>query len=422
MSKIKTVTLGCRFNFYESEVVKGMIESFDVDQDIVVINTCAVTHEATRKSKQAVRKALRENPNARVIVTGCALKTNQEELKSIEGISGFIQNEHKMEIESYSFISPRGPVINDIYKSKVSNIFEDRSRVFLQIQNGCDNFCSYCIIPFTRGKSKSVPINDIVRKVQYFVDKGFKEIVLSGIDITSYGKDLQNKLELSDVIEQILLHTPELQRVRISSLDPAGVTEKLFKIIVAEERILPHFHMSIQSGDNDVLRAMNRRHTREDVIDLCYKIRSARNDVLFGSDFIVGFPNETDDMFENTKRFIFEAGITFCHIFPFSPRKGTLAASLIGLPKNVIEDRARKLSKAAFEHRQEIFSSFIGQEVGVFIEKNERGFSYGKTNNFISVKIKGAFDPAIFMNGKVTAIEGDQIIVDVETPGREERI
>lgn len=396
MSKIKTITLGCRFNFYESEVSKAMINSLNPNDDVIVINTCSVTHEAERQSKQAVRKAIRENQNSKIIVTGCAAKTSKKYFQNLDGVFKVIQNDKKEELNSYLDIPHTANKLetfdNDLIIEENDQLFKDKARVFLQIQNGCDHFCTYCIVPFTRGRSRSLPLETILSRVGRFVQLGFKEIVLSGIDITSYGKDLEN-IDFSDVIIAILNKYPDLKRLRISSIDPKGIDEKLFDLLTNEPRIMPHFHLSIQAGDNQVLKAMRRRHTREDVIEICNRILEKRPDVVFGSDFIAGFPTETDQMFENTLNLIDEAHLSLMHVFPYSPRSGTIAAGMIQIPRNKILERAKILREKATNAKEKLLKSLIGTTVSGMIENSENNISFGKTDSFIPFVIPRKLPP-----------------------------
>ncbi|MDR1488177.1 MAG: MiaB/RimO family radical SAM methylthiotransferase [Holosporales bacterium] len=374
-NNVKTITLGCRLNFYESEMLKSALTKKYPDENIVVVNTCAVTHEAERQSKQAVRKSIRENNRAKIIVTGCAAQTSSEYFAKLDGIFEIIKNEEKCDYEDF----PEIP------------IFEGKSRAFLQIQNGCDNLCSFCIVPYTRGKSQSMPIQNILEKIQFFVNSGFKEVVFSGIDITSYGKDFEEKIEFSDVLRDVLDKFPELLRIRISSLDPNGVTDKLFNIITSEIRILPHIHLSVQSGDNHILKLMRRRHSREDVIKLCNDIRKKRENIVFGADFITGFPGEDNLMFKNTMNLVKEANISLLHIFPYSPRKGTLASTLVQLPYNVIHERAKILRQNSEEQLAILLKSFVGKTVNFMVEREENGVLFGKTDHFLQIKTEKSY-------------------------------
>ena len=360
--KVDGITFGCRLNFHETEILKSKFRNTNDNSDIIIINTCSVTHEAERQSKQAVRKCLRENPNAKIVVTGCAAKTAAEYFSTLP--VEILPNDQKEMI------------LTEIDQ----HIFEDRSRAFLQIQNGCDHFCTYCIIPFTRGRSRSVPLVEIIKSIKGFVIQGFKEIVLSGIDISSYGKDID--IELADVLDAICKHVPELNRIRISSIDPAAISDRLLDIICTNEKILPHMHLSVQSGDNMILRSMHRRHSREDVISLCQKIREKRNDFVFGSDFIVGFPGESDEMFENTVKLVSEANISLLHVFPFSPRTGTKAAQFIQLPNTIVHERAKFLRNVGDKAVFNTLQKFVGKTVGLLVEKPH----YGKTDRSNNIK------------------------------------
>ena len=399
MPKVKTITLGCRFNFYETEVAKSIVERLNPDNDVVIINTCAVTHEAERQSKQAVRKAIRENAGATVVVTGCATVADTKYFDELSNVT-VIRNGGKTDINEYLGISHNADITEfdcDNIVDDSDELFQNRVRAFLPIQNGCNNFCTYCIVPYTRGRSKSLPLDAIIRKITHLISIGFKEIVLSGIDITSYRYE---GLTLADVISKILSET-SLERLRITSLDPAGIDNKLVDIITNEDRIMPHFHLSIQSGDNDVLKAMRRRHTREDVIKLCNNILDKRPDVVFGSDFIAGFPAETDDMFENTIKFVDEAHISLLHVFPFSPRSGTVAAKMIQLPSKTIHMRAKLLRAKSQKVKEQLLKSFINKRVTGMIEKSENGTSYGKTDSFIPFCVSSAIPAKNIITGIV---------------------
>lgn len=415
MPKIKTITLGCRFNFYESEVSKAIVERLEPTDEVLIINTCAVTHEAERQSRQAVRKAIRENPGAKVIVTGCAAKTSEEYFKSLAGVSKVILNDGKDKVESYLSLPHTSNSLNfdseEIIKEN-SQLFEDKSRAFIQVQNGCDHFCTYCIVPFTRGRSRSLPLGVILERVKHFVDIGFKEVVLSGIDITSYGQDLGD-VTFADVVNEILQKTA-IERLRISSLDPKGIDDRLLELMVCEQRIMPHFHLSIQSGDDDVLRLMRRRHTRSDVIDVCQRIISRRPDVALGSDFIAGFPSETEAMFQNTLRLIDEANLSLMHVFPYSPRKGTVAAQMVQLPRSVVLDRARRLREKAQEAKLKLFKALVGKHVSGLVEYVSDGCSFGKTDSFIPFVIEQELpQSAIVSNLIVLGVTDDSLLVSL---------
>lgn len=410
MANVKTITLGCRFNFYESEIAKSIVEKLFPTNDVVIINTCAVTHEAERQSKQAVRKAIRENQGANIIVTGCATVTAKGYFDELEAVK-IIDNDQKNNPNAYCGVPHASNTVDfaEEIDEESEEFFANRARAFLQIQNGCDNFCTYCIVPYTRGRAQSLPLNGILRRINHFISIGFKEVVLSGIDITSYKMD---NTTLADVVKKIINET-SLERLRISSLDPAGIDERLLDIIINEPRIMPHFHLSIQSGDNSVLRAMRRRHTREEVVKLCNNILSIRPDVVFGSDFIAGFPMETEAMFESTLKLIDEAHLSLMHVFPFSPRSGTVAAKMIQLPRKIIHERAARLRDKSQQARENLFQSLVGKFVSGMVEKSENGITYGKTNSFIPFITKSKLKPKTIIQGNVKNFDNNFLSLQI---------
>ncbi len=411
MPKIQTITLGCRFNFYETEVAKSIVERLEPEDNVVIVNTCAVTHEAERQSKQAVRKAVRENPGAKVIVTGCAATTAKDYFDELDGVI-VIENSKKSNPKSYSMIPHKALNISCKNKMDINEsdeLFANRVRAFLPIQNGCNHFCTYCIVPYTRGRSVSVPLDVIIRRVNHLISIGFKEVVLSGIDITSYKYE---DIALAGVIKGILTLT-SLERLRISSLDPAGVDETLLDIITSEPRVMPHFHLSIQSGDNDVLKAMRRRHTREDVIKLCSSILEKRPEVVFGSDFIAGFPTETEAMFESTLKLVDEARLSLLHVFPFSPRAGTVAAQMIQLPRKAIHERAKRLREESKQAKSKLLRSIVGTQITGMVEKTENGIAYGKTNSFIPFTTPSPLEPRTVINGTIIGVDDECLKITI---------
>jgi threonylcarbamoyladenosine tRNA methylthiotransferase MtaB len=384
---VKTITLGCRFNFYETEIIKEIIDGIPITDDVFVINTCAVTHEAERQSKQMVRKVIRENTDAKVIVTGCASQTDIDYFTNLGGVFKIVPNDRKSDAQEYGELADADA--SPVMPNPQDHLFADKARAFLQIQNGCNHFCTYCIVPFTRGRSRSMPLQKIIEKVEYFIAHGFREIVLSGIDIMSYGMDLPERIDLFDVISAILNNKYASQiRIRLSSIDPAAVDEKFIKLITSESRIMPHLHLSIQSGDNHVLETMRRRHTREHVLNICHRIRDERKDVVFGCDLIAGFPTENDEMFENTLKLIDEAGISLIHSFPYSPRPGTVAASMVQLPRGTVLERASRLRVKAQIVREKLYRSLVGTMMtSGIVEKCEEDVVYGKTDTFIPFRM-----------------------------------
>lgn len=343
------VTFGCRLNTYESEVIRRNIESAPKEIDVIVFNTCAVTKEAERQARQAIRRARRKHPNAKIIVTGCSAQVHPENYAEMGEVSSVIGNEEKMKPDTFEALFSDKNVekvrVNDIMSvtetaSHMVSSLEGRSRAFVQVQNGCNHRCTFCIIPYGRGNSRSVPVGEIVAEVRKLVASGYKEVVLTGVDMTGYGADLPGQPKLGEMVNRLLNLVPELRRLRLSSIDVAEIDDELFKLMTEEPRFMPHVHISLQAGDDMILKRMKRRHNRQDVIDFCKAVRAKRPEVAFGADIISGFPTETDEMFENTRRLISEAGIQHLHIFPYSEREGTPAAKMPQVPLPVRKERA----------------------------------------------------------------------------------
>lgn len=337
---VEVVTLGCRINSYESEVLKEKLSSFD---NVIIVNTCAVTGEAERQCRQTIRKLRKSNPEARIIVTGCAAQIAPHKFAEMPEVDLVLGNKEKAEIEKYineelSEKSIVGDIFSyDSYDKYLITGFEGRQKAFVQIQQGCNHRCTYCIVPYARGNNRSVQEEDIIRQIRELLEQGFEEICLTGVDACSY------EPSFSQLVKNILLQIPELPHLAFGSLDPAALDNEFIKLVGEDKRIMPHFHFSIQSGDNMILKRMKRRHSREDVINLCQKIRKVRPEASFGSDFICGFPTEDDDNFQNTVKLVEEAGITHLHVFPYSERKGTPAALMPQVPVEIRKERARIL-------------------------------------------------------------------------------
>ncbi len=344
---VEVVTLGCRINSYESEILKEKLANID---NLIIINTCAVTGEAERQCRQTIRKLRRENPNAKIIVTGCAAQIAPHKFAQMPEVDLILGNKEKAEIEKYlnTEINEK-TIVGDIFKYDdydhyLITGFEGRQRAFVQIQQGCNHRCSYCIVPYARGNSRSVPINKILIQIRELLNQGFKEICLTGVDICSYKIDKEAyRNSFSILVQTILEEIPELPSLQFGSLDPAALDGKFIALVGKCSQIYPHFHLSIQSGDNEILKKMRRRHTREDVINLCRKIREVRPNATFGADFICGFPTETEEQFNNTVNLVKEAGINKLHVFPYSERSGTVAASMPQLPVEIRKERAKRL-------------------------------------------------------------------------------
>lgn len=385
------ITFGCRLNTYESEVMKDHAAKAGLN-GAIVFNTCAVTNEAVRQAKQSIRKARRESPDARIIVTGCAAQVAPEDFSSMAEVDLVIGNAEKMKAESWTpalaLHTNERVRVNDIMSvtetaGHLVQGLEGRARAFVQVQNGCDHRCTFCIIPYGRGNSRSVPAGEIVNQIRVLVENGYREVVLTGVDITSYGTDLPGHPSLGNLATRILKLVPELQRLRISSIDSIEADEALMRLIAEEERLMPHLHLSLQSGDNMILKRMKRRHSREDSIKFCEEVRRLRPDIAFGADFIAGFPTETDEMFENTLRLADECGLTWLHVFPYSPRPGTPAARMPQLDRGIIKARAERLRSKGQERLATHLNAGLGHTKPVLME-NEK---LGRTHQFAPVRI-----------------------------------
>ena len=391
---IKTLTFGCRLNTYESEVMRTKAEKAGLD-NLIIVNSCAVTGEAVRQTRQAIRKARRENPEAKILVTGCAAQTEAETFAQMTEVDLVIGNAEKLESRTYENLA-FGVALND--KIQVNDIMsvtetaghlieglDGRARAFVQVQNGCDHRCTFCIIPYGRGPSRSVPAGAVVEQIKKLADNGYKEVVLTGVDITSYGPDLPGNQSLGTLVQQILKHVPDLPRLRISSLDSIEADTALKDAIAGDLRVMPHLHLSLQSGDDMILKRMKRRHLRQDTLGFVAEMRRARPDMVFGADIIAGFPTETDEMFENSLRIVTEADLTYLHVFPYSRRQGTPAARIPNqVPKAVARERAARLRALGETQFTKLCQSRIGKTEQVLVERN----GLGRTEHFIPVTLE----------------------------------
>ena len=333
-------------------------------RDAVIINTCAVTNEAVRQGRQTIRRAVRENPGAKIIVTGCAAQIDPKAYADMDGVSHVLGNAEKMEAQSFALKSKTNAKINvtDIMKARIADKSRaggliERARAIVQIQNGCDHRCTFCIIPFGRGNSRSVPAEEVVRRIAALVRQGFNEVVLTGVDISSWGEDLPGKPLLGNLVARILKSVPALPRLRLSSIDSAEVDDELFTLFATEARLTPYLHLSLQHGDNMILKRMKRRHAREDAISLCKRLRRVRPDMSFGADIIAGFPTETQEMFENSISLVEACGLAWLHVFPYSARQGTPAAKMPQVNGAVIKDRAKHLREVGAKTRAAFLKS-----------------------------------------------------------------
>ncbi|KKB08295.1 tRNA (N(6)-L-threonylcarbamoyladenosine(37)-C(2))-methylthiotransferase MtaB [Devosia chinhatensis] len=412
---IETLTFGCRLNAYEGEVMKAEAEKAGLD-NAIIINTCAVTQEAVRQAKQAVRKARRDNPEARIIVTGCAAQTEARVFGDMDEVDLVIGNADKLKAESYKPMVFGTPLndkvqVNDIMsvRETAGHLIEGmdgRTRAFVQVQNGCDHRCTFCIIPFGRGPSRSVPMGLVVEQVKKLVANGYSEIVLTGVDITSYGPDLPGSPSLGTLTQSILRHVPDLPRLRISSIDSIEADPALYEA-VTDARLMPHLHLSLQSGDDLILKRMKRRHLREDALAVVDKLRTLRPDMVFGADIIAGFPTETEAMFDNSVRFIAEAGLTYIHAFPYSPRPGTPAARMPQVGKAIARQRAAILREVGEARFRALCATRLGRVETVLVERD----GLGRTEQFVPVRVAGTTAGEL-VTVRVTGLGEDGLIGD----------
>jgi len=380
MSGPEVITFGCRVNAYESEVIRARAIEAGLGS-AVIFNTCAVTAEAVRQSRQSIRSHRRANPDAKIIVTGCAAQIDPKVYADMPEVDLVLGNQEKLEPAQYrdfGVAAAERVRVNDILSVKETaaqfvDSFEGRTRAFLQVQNGCDHRCTFCIIPYGRGNSRSVPMGSIVEEARRLVDAGYAEIVLTGVDITAYGKDLPGAASLGSLVRKLLKMIPELKRLRISSLDSIEADSELLRAIAEEERLMPHFHLSVQAGDDLILKRMKRRHGRSDTIAFCEAVRRMRADVAFGADLIAGFPTETEEMFANTVALVDEAGLTFLHVFPFSARSGTPAARMPQVSRPVVKKRAARLRAEGSKQLKNRLRNLVGSRQSVLIEEEGRG-------------------------------------------------
>jgi threonylcarbamoyladenosine tRNA methylthiotransferase MtaB len=406
---LEIVTFGCRMNTYESEVMRreaGKAGLTELAGGAVVFNTCAVTSEAVRQAKQAIRKARRERPGARIIVTGCAAQTDPAAFAAMGEVDLVLGNEEKLAAHHYRALPDFG--VNDTERVRVNDIMsvretashmvdaiEGRARAFVQVQNGCDHRCTFCIIPYGRGNSRSVPMGAVVEQVKRLASNGYAEIVLTGVDMTSYGADLPGRPRLGRLVKTILRQVPDVRRLRLSSIDSIEADEELVEAIASEKRLMPHLHLSLQAGDDMILKRMKRRHNRDDSIRFCAEMRRLRPGIVFGADIIAGFPTETDAMFENSLAIVEECGLTHLHVFPFSPRAGTPAARMPQLPRHVVTARAPRLRAAGERAYRAHLDRTIGSRQAILVEHDGIGRTEGFTLAAIDTGAPGEIVEAV---------------------------
>jgi threonylcarbamoyladenosine tRNA methylthiotransferase MtaB len=418
MSLPQIVTFGCRLNAYESEVIRARATEAGL-RDTIVVNTCAVTREAVRQSKQAVRKHKRANPGAKIIVTGCAAQTEPQTFAEMPDVDLVLGNEEKLDLASYTDFgvgASERVKVNDIFSIRETaaqfvDRFEGRARAFVQVQNGCNHRCTFCIIPFGRGNSRSVPAGAVVEEARNLVRRGYAEIVLTGVDLTAYGGDLPGQPTLGSLVRKLLKHVPGIRRLRLSSIDSIEVDSELMHAIADEGRLMPHFHLSVQSGDNLVLKRMKRRHSRDDVIAFCENVRRLRPEAAFGADLIAGFPTESEAMFENTVRLIDEADLTYLHVFPFSARPGTPAARMPQIHRVQVRERASRLRKKGAEQLRNRLKKLIGTVQPLLVEESGRG----RTSCFAPVRFASPASPGACVRARVTHAFSDHLTAELLT-------
>jgi len=404
------ITFGCRLNSFESEVMRRLAREGGVE-NAVVINTCAVTGEAERQARQAIRRARRENPTARIIVTGCAAQIAPESYATMPEVDEVLGNAEKLMAESFLGVES-GIHVTDIQQVRETTPhliegFEGRTRAFLQVQQGCDHRCTFCIIPFGRGPSRSVPLPQIIDQARVLATGGYREFILTGVDLTSYGGDLPGRPRLGSIVAGLLRAVPEIERLRLSSLDPDGFDPELIEIIVGESRLMPHLHLSLQAGDDMILKRMKRRHDRAMVIELCKNLRRQRKEIVFGADLIAGFPTETDEMFENTLSIIKECDLTQLHVFPYSPRPLTPAADMPQVPASVRKSRAARLREAGELQLTADLSRRIGSNLSVLVEKP----GWGHSESFASVRLEGCAEVGDIVSARAVAIDDNMQLI-----------
>ncbi|WP_288191934.1 tRNA (N(6)-L-threonylcarbamoyladenosine(37)-C(2))-methylthiotransferase MtaB [uncultured Phyllobacterium sp.] len=416
---VDVVTFGCRLNTYESEVMKREADAAGLgtlENGAIIFNTCAVTSEAVRQARQAIRKARRDNPQARIIVTGCAAQTGADEFAAMDEVDLVLGNEEKLKSNSYRMLPDFG--VNQFEKVRVNDIMEvretashmvdaieGRARAFVQVQNGCDHRCTFCIIPYGRGNSRSVPMGGVIEQVKRLVGNGYNEVVLTGVDMTSYGPDLPGSLRLGKLVKTVLGQVPDLKRLRLSSIDSIEADDDLMEALATESRLMPHLHLSLQSGDNMILKRMKRRHLRENSIEFCENVRKIRPDIVFGADIIAGFPTETDEMFENSIGIVEECGLTHLHVFPFSPREGTPAARMPQVNRQIVKTRAARLRAAGNAAYRSHLDRLVGTNQRILVERE----GLGRTEGFTLVGLNGGA-PGEIIERPISGHDGDRLL------------
>lgn len=404
------ITFGCRLNTYESEIMRQHLRKANI-KNAVVINTCAVTAEAERQARQAVRRAKREHPGAKIIVTGCSAQISPNTYAQMDEVDLVIGNNEKLQSHSYQTENTGRIQVGDIMSVKSAEThmlgsFEARSRAFVQVQNGCNHRCTFCVIPFGRGNSRSISPSGVIEEIRKLTFYGYKEFTLTGVDLTSYGRDLSEQPTLGSLIRQILKAVPKVRRLRLSSLDPAAIDSDLWLVIAEEPKFMPHLHLSIQAGDDLILKRMKRRHSRKDVVDCCARALALRPNLTLGADFIAGFPTETESMFKRTLSLVQECNLSSLHVFPYSPRENTPAAQMPMVPIKLRRERAARLRSMETKIRNEVLNSQIGKQTEVLVEK----IHYGRTENNFPVQLNNPAKPGDILLVHLVEKIGDTLL------------
>ncbi|MGX6648671.1 tRNA (N(6)-L-threonylcarbamoyladenosine(37)-C(2))-methylthiotransferase MtaB [Maricaulaceae bacterium MS644] len=410
---VEIVTFGCRLNAWESEVMRDHARAGGV-KNTILVNTCAVTSEAVRQARQTIRRLKRERPDAEVIVTGCAAQIDPDMFAKMPQVSRVIGNAEKMRAETFSAktVSGAGRVevgdimaVRDLASHMVDGL-DGKARAFVQVQTGCDHRCTFCIIPYGRGNARSAPAGEVVDHVRRLVETGHSEVVLTGVDLTSWGQDLPGAPQLGRLVRAILKQVPDLQRLRLSSIDPIEIDEDLFRAVAEEERLCPYMHLSLQAGDDMILKRMKRRHSRDDAIALTRRLRSVRPDIAFGADLIAGFPTETEAMFENSMALVDECDLAFLHVFPYSPRPGTPAARMPQVNGTVIKERAARLREKGDEALRRHLQRRVGATLTVIMEKP----GFARADDFSPVLLDAPARPGALLQARITGHDGERLI------------
>ncbi len=413
MAETRVITLGCRLNAFESEVIRANALRAGLT-GAVIVNTCAVTGEAERRARQAIRRARRERPDAQLIVTGCAAQLNPDSFAAMPEVDGVLGNAEKLETDA--FAPDAAGAQADVRVADIMTVretaghlvdgFDGRTRAFVQIQQGCDHRCTFCIIPFARGNNRSLAMGAIADQVRRLVAAGYREVVLTGVDICSYGRDLPGQPTLGQLVRRLLKAVPELDRLRLSSLDPAAMDDDLFRVLAEDPRLMPHLHLSLQAMDDMVLKRMKRRHGRSAALAVAARARKARPDVVLGADLIAGFPTETDAMFENTLAAVTEMGLVHLHVFPYSERDGTPAARMPAVPGPLRKERAARLREAGALARAAHLAAQVGRTTPVLVENDNRGL----TPQYMPLRLDVPVVDNQVVAARVTGVEGTALV------------